>query len=143
MNWKSIILDMNTLYPGFKDIIQIDVFDFYTSITTIVKQCIDYKKVVHESLHWQKFICFLMWPYLCTWTLITVNKILFTMLSCLSFFFFCYYCKFLFPGLIFSIQYSTVISYIINKLYSFFKFIHIHDKNHVNYQYGKASSLFN
>lgn len=98
---------MNTLYPGFKDIIQIDVFEFYTSITTMVKQCIDYKKVVHESIHWQKFICFLMWPYLCTWTLITVNKILFTMLSCL-FFFFCYYCKFLFPGLIFSIQYSTV-----------------------------------
>lgn len=99
---------MNTLFPGFNhltfNIIQIDVFEFYTSITTMVKQCIDYKKVVHESIHWQKFICFLMWPYLCTWTLITVNKMLFTML----FFFFCYYCKFLFPGLIFSIQYSTV-----------------------------------
>lgn len=42
---------MNTLYPRFKDVIQTDVFKFYTFITTMVKQCIDYKKVVHKFMH--------------------------------------------------------------------------------------------
>lgn len=50
---------MNTLYSKFKDVIQIDVFEFYTFTTTMVKQCIDYKKVVHKSMHMKTLLVFL------------------------------------------------------------------------------------
>lgn len=49
---------MNTLYPRFKDVIQSDVFKFYTFITTMVKQCIDYKKVVHKFMHIKTLLVF-------------------------------------------------------------------------------------